>query len=421
MITPVLGSAGGMGRVAEEYADRMAKRGHEVVVFAPVIARERSDRSNDSLLGHCEEVQNFRRSNPENEKEWKLISLRPLFRYGHGAWIPQLAGMLRDFDVVHFHYPFLGGAGAVLRGMASLKHGIIKTKLVVSYHMDLVGKGLFHLFFRAYQKFVVGRVMRAADRVIVSSLDYATTGDLGPLMDKLNGKIIEIPFGVDTEYFQPISNSPTSPSTEHASAPLRFGGTEHSAGTRELEIGGEINFLFVGKLDRAHYFKGVSILLRAFAEVHRRHPTTRLNLVGSGDLMDTYRTEARALGIETATYFHGSVRFEDLPQHYARADCTVLPSTDRSEAFGLVLLEAQSCGSPVIASNLPGVRTTFEPQRTGLLVEPGSVSSLVDALLWMITHSEDRRAMGRSARTRIKDRYGWDTIIESLEKTYTGV
>src|SRR3989338_7812049 len=110
MITPVLGSAGGMGRVAEEYVNRLTARGHEIVVFVPL--------SNHPLSRW--EREGVRVTNPT------YIYVRPLFRYGHGAWIPQLAGMLRGFDIVHLHYPFLGGVDAVLRGIKTLRHENMK-------------------------------------------------------------------------------------------------------------------------------------------------------------------------------------------------------------------------------------------------------------------------------------------------------
>lgn len=370
MITPVLGNAGGMGRVAEEYATRLAARGHEITLISP------HPRSGGG------------------EKEG-VVFIRPIFRYGHGAWIPQLANRLRGFDVVHLHYPFLGGTNAVLCGIKKLKHENSKTRFVVSYHMDLVGSGIFRPFFRAYQKYVLPKLVRVADAIMVSSLDYAYEGDLEQFVPALGPRLIEIPFGVDISHFSP------------------------SQGEGERKRGwDEITFLFVGKLDRAHYFKGVPILLRAFAEVHRRHPSTRLNLVGSGDLMEIYRAQARSLGIERAVVFCGSVSPERLPELYQNTDCFVLPSVDRSEAFGLVLLEAQSCGVPVVASALPGVRTTLEPEKTGLLVEPRSLASLVEALEWMVTHPEERRAMGRAARTRIEAHYQWNKIIELLETIY---
>lgn len=382
MITPVLGNAGGMGRVAEEYATRLATRGHEVIVFSPV----------RPPLPRMGEGGGMRVTNP------RFIFIRPLFRYGHGAWVPQLAGMLHDFDVVHFHYPFLGGVRAMLRGIKILKHENIKTQFVVSYHMDLIGSDIFHPFFRAYQKFVLPQLMRAVDKIIVSSLDYANQGDLKPFCDSATGKMREVPFGVDSDHFQPISNS-------------------RELANKEREF---TTFLFVGKLDRAHYFKGVPILLRAFSEAHRRHPSTRLNLVGSGDFLEAYRREAHALSIDTAVTFCGSVSPEMLLEQYQNADCLVLSSVDRSEAFGLVLLEAQSCSVPVIASGLPGVRTTLEAEKTGLLVELGEVESLQNALEWMVTNPERRRVMGRAARTRIETYYTWDKIITQLETIYIG-
>src|SRR4030095_5579449 len=76
--------------------------------------------------------------------------------------------------------------------------------------------------------------------------------------------------------------------------------------------------------------------------------------------------------------FFVDVPDDALPAYYRSADVVALPSVDRTEAFGLVLLEALACGTPVVASRLPGVRTLVEDGRTGYLVEPGNVDELAD-------------------------------------------
>lgn len=344
IITPVLGKAGGIGQVVEEQAARLSQRGHEVTVFSPA-------------------------------------NLRPLLRFGHAAWIPSLNKKLAGFDIIHLHYPFFGSAGRVV----SCKN------LVITYHMDTLGQGIYRPIFRAYQKFCMPRIIRSADRVLVSSMDYAKHGDLAPLLDELKDRITELPFGVDTTRFHPAPSS---------------------AYSRELD---QTKFLFVGGLDRAHYFKGVSILLRAFARLNN---TTRLRLVGSGDLLEEYKKQAKRLGIEDRVEFCGRVSADDLPACYRQADCFVLPSTDRSEAFGLVLLEAQASGCPVIASDLPGVRTVFENQKTGILVKPGDEESLYQALNWMAAYPNNRKEMGQAACVRMKEKYHWDTIIDQLDAIY---
>src|SRR5262249_59935029 len=89
--------------------------------------------------------------------------------------------------------------------------------------------------------------------------------------------------------------------------------------------GSEPVVLFVGALDRAHYFKGISVLLAAMATL----PDARLVVIGDGDLRGSYEREAQAAGLASRVRFAGRVSTDALPLHYAMADVCVLPSTTR--------------------------------------------------------------------------------------------
>ena len=96
-------------------------------------------------------------------------------------------------------------------------------------------------------------------------------------------------------------------------------------------------------------------------------------------------------------------------------DIFAFPSTSRAEAFGLALLEAMSCGVAPVASNLPGVRVLA--QDTGLLVEPGSVHQLKDALLSFVNHPDQLKQSQESARQKALT-YAWDGHIKLLINYY---
>ncbi|MBI4133776.1 glycosyltransferase family 4 protein [Candidatus Uhrbacteria bacterium] len=374
IVTPVLGSAGGMGHVVEEHATRLAARGHEVTVFVPT------------------------RQTASTPPAFRVQEVKPRLRYNHGAWVPDLARMVGEFPFVHLHYPFLGGTGSVLKWRRATRTG----KLVVTYHMDLIGRGILRPLFRAYQKRTLPGVARTADRLTVSSFDYAEHGDANVFLSRYREKVVELPFGVDTDRFAP----------READAAL----------LRELGIGeDESVILFVGRLDRAHYFKGIAVLLRACAELAKEAARIRLVLVGSGDRLKHYKGRAARLKLGTGVIFAPGVSDQALARYYSIADVLVLPSTDRSEALGLVLLEAQASGVPVIASDLPGVRTALEDQTTGFLVTPRDVEMLWKALAWILTHPEEHEAMRRAARARIEAQYRWDPIIDRLEGIYRDV
>ena len=92
-----------------------------------------------------------------------------------------------------------------------------------------------------------------------------------------------------------------------------------------------------------------------------------------------------------------------------------VPSVDRTEAFGLVLLEALACGTPVVASRLPGVRTLVDEGRTGYLTEPGNVCELAEKLARALGESA---TLGANGQAFVRARYSWDTIAQQLLGLY---
>ena len=112
--------------------------------------------------------------------------------------------------------------------------------------------------------------------------------------------------------------------------------------------------------------------------------------------------------------FLGKISDEELPRIYQQADLLVLPSINKNEAFGLVLLEAMACGVPVIASDLPGVRTVFEDGRQGLLCKPGDVSDLKNKIEEILADEEKRKIMGKEARILALEKYSWKKIGRKL-------
>ena len=107
-----------------------------------------------------------------------------------------------------------------------------------------------------------------------------------------------------------------------------------------------------------------------------------------------------------------------LVDYYNSANLLVLPSIDRSEAFGLVLLEAMACAKPVIASNLPGVRTVVEEGKNGLLVRPGQVDDLAKKILIVLSDESLQKQYGNYGYQLVQQKYQWSVIAQQLERIY---
>lgn len=300
--------------------------------------------------------------------------------FGNAALMPGLIWRLKGFDVIHLHYPFYGGDLFAL--IASV---IWKTPLVLTYHMKTKASGWLGLIFKLHRIVVEPIMFSGSIRILVSSKDYATSIGLA------HARLQELPFGVDTARFTPSSSQKQT-----------------------------TTFLFVGGMDSAHYFKGIPVFLRALAQLPK-DAQWRAVLVGGGERLDAYQKLATDLQLDDRVYFAGRVSAEELPNYYREASVHVLPSIDRSEAFGLVTLEAAASGLPSIVSDLPGVRTLVEPDVTGFLVVPGDEQSLSAKLEWVIKNPDEIKKMGESARNRVVQKYALTEIAKKLHSLYERV
>lgn len=361
--------------MAFQQVKQLVGLGHEVTVFTPKY---------NGLPAQVFGLQKFGRVN----------YLKPWIKYGNAAFCPQLIWKLRKFDIIHLHYPAFGMA-EIIWLMKSLR--ISRHKLVIQYHMDLAGQGLLKYFFSFYTKFIFPSILKTADKIVVSSLDYAQNSVVGHLFKNHSKKLVEIPLGVDTEHFKIAEPDPGL-------------AQKYSFGKKDKII------LFVGALDRPHYFKGLDILLKAFSRMKKDFPA-KLLVVGEGELKIFYQKQARSLGIQDKVVFVGKVGNDELPQFYSLANFFVLPSRDRSESFGLVILEAMASGLPVIASNLPGVRTLIDDGQDGLLVEPKDAIALAKALENFLV-IDLKKEFGKKGRKKAETLYSWNSVGERLDRLY---
>jgi len=353
---------GGMGTVAFHQAAALAAAGAEVTVFTPRQVKPR-------LVPHGVEV----------------VELGALLERGNAACLPQVVTRAGHYDVLHLHYPFFGTAE--LLAARRLAFG---PPLVLQYQMDVVGVHWKARLFHWHRRSALPLILRAADAILVTSHDYAASSFLSPRLAELEHKVVAIPGGVDLELF--------APDAAVGVARAHFG------------LNDTPTVAFLARLDRAHYFKGLHVLIEALALI----PEATLLVGGDGEWRAEYEAQARAR-LGDRVRFVGDVPDAALPLFYRAADIFALPSIDRTEAFGLVLLEALACGTPVVASRLPGVRTLVDDGRTGFLVEPGDALDLADKLAQCL---RARAALSPNAVAFVRARFSWDVIAGQLLALY---
>ncbi len=351
------------------------------------------------LLAENHELINF---NPQ--------TLRPWLQYGHGAFLPQLFWRLPRFDYIYLHYPFFGTAEIIWL----FKLFFRKPKLILHYHMDVKNLGLTAKILSLPSRLIRSSLLNQAETIISASLDYIQASQIKKYYSSHPEKFKEIPFGLDLDKFKPKAlNRPAENKIIAKTQEII-----HYINDKFIKKN-RLSLLFVGGLDRAHYFKGVPILLRALAEL--ADDNWRLTIVGDGDRRKEYEKLAAELRLTDKIEFLGRLDDSELVRSYQNADLLILPSINTNEAFGIVLIEALACGVPVIASDLPGVRSVFSNYQEGLLAEAGSVRDLRKKLTFIFHNEGLRRAMALAARRRAEEKYGLGLMRERLEELFTGM
>lgn len=322
--------------------------------------------------------------------EIKVCRLPALFRIGNAPFVPGLV-RLDDFDIIHLHHPFIFGAEMVW-AVSCLR----RIPYVFTHHNDLIGDGIRRYLFDVYSAVVIPRIVERARRLIVVSSDHARSCRLAPLFRRRWADVMEVPNGVDADRFRPgLDGRPVR---------RRYGIPDNAR-----------VILFVGALDRAHHFKGAGYLLRVFSRIERRN--VLLMLIGDGDLRQPLIAQADNLGVSGRTHFMGAVPNERLPLYYGAADVVVLPSFP-PESFGIVLIEAMACGKPVVAHDIPGVRSVVSDGEDGFLACPGDADDLAEKIRTLLDDPSLCREMGRRGRAKVEEKYAWPKIIPRLIEVY---
>ena len=278
-------------------------------------------------------------------------------------------------DCVVLHEPNpVAGTALFLRTPAA--------RLIVWHHSDLVRP-----FWAPHTYGHVQRALyRRAECVIVSSPHLA---DHSPLVQQAR-RVVVIPFGVPIDRFRHLTE-----------------GQRAIRDRLKASVPGP-RVLFVG---RFVYYKGVDVLIDAAAQ-----SGGTLLLVGDGPLEPELRQRAIARGIQDRVRFLGRVSDEDLPAYYQAADVLVLPSVAKTEAFGVVQVEAMAAGIPVVSTNLPtGVPWVNQDGVSGLVVPPADAGRLAAALGRLAADPDLRARLGRGAAARAADLFTRDRMVATFK------
>lgn len=264
-------------------------------------------------------------------------------------FITTIKKLAKENDIVNIHLPMLeSGVIAKL---------VDKRKLIVTYQCDInLPKSLFNNMIVKIMDISHKMAFKRANKVIVSSIDYSNNSRI---LHKAKDKLYEI------------------------APPFKL--------INPVDI--KRNYNVIGFCGRIVEEKGIDVLLKAFEIIKKKRKNTILKIAGDYKkvaggsvypMLQEYIDKNNIKDVE----FLGRLSDEDLIKFYSSISVFVLPSINSLEAFGLVQIEAMLCNTPVVASNLPGVRTIVQNTNMGLISNVGDYEDLAEKILKVLENRE---------------------------------
>lgn len=380
--------AGGQKVYVRKVGEALARLGWEVDMFT-----RRSNQEQAEIVEHSSNCRTIRLiAGPQ-----KFVKRQEIFQY-----LPEFIEAFLEFQaqqqsiypIIHSNYWLSAWVGMELKKRQESKHlhtyhslGAVKYKAVKN--IPEISKTRLE---------IEKQCLETADVIIATSPQEQEY--MRSLVSE-KGNIVVIPCGTDIE---------------------NFGQYSRLESRAKLNIKPEARVvLYVGRFDRR---KGIETLVRAVGcnEV-REHPNIKLIIVGGStpgrkDRKERERIEGivKELGLEEITTFTGRVEPADLAYYYVAADVCVVPS--HYEPFGLVAIEAMACGTPVVASEVGGLKFTVINELTGLLVPPQDEQAFAKAIDQVLSYPAWSRQLEKDARERVVSKFSWDGVAQQLNCQY---
>jgi len=288
----------------------------------------------------------------------------------------------RKYDVLHLHTPNPFAAAAYL---ASIKP---RHALVVSHHSDIVRQTRLKRLVNP----IMQRVLDRADAILVASPNYLASSKE---LERFCAKCRVVPYGLDLQELAPDVEALSMAASIRAQYP----------GPIVLSVG------------RLVYYKGFDVAIEAMQDT----PATLL-IVGEGPLRASLEAKARSLHVDRKVVFIGEIHTRSLLPYYFAADVFVLASVARSEAFGIVQLEAMACQVPVVNTALDsGVPFASRHGDSGLTVPPGDPRALGIAIRQLLADAGLRKRYGKQGRARVEAEFSLGPMSAAILRTYRQV
>lgn len=296
---------------------------------------------------------------------------------------------IREFrpDLLHLHLPNTSAFAALMLPSAR------RLPWVIHWHADVVASTIDRRLALAYGLYrpLEQRLLSASRAIIATSPPYLQASTA---LEQWRARCHLVPLGLD---------------------PWRLPEPGEAARQQAESLWGNSGFRILA-IGRLTYYKGHDVLIRAASGV----AGSRILIVGSGDLRERLAAQILTQGLAERVQLTGFLPDDTLNALMASCDLICLPSLERTEAFGLVLLEAMRFGKAVVVSDIPGSGTGWVVRQAehGLLAEPGNVAELTTALCALRDDRTRLQRLGRSGRQALAEQFGIDAVARQINAVY---
>ncbi|MEI6693437.1 MAG: D-inositol-3-phosphate glycosyltransferase [Actinomycetes bacterium] len=389
---PGVGDAGGMNVYVVELSRRLAAMGTEVEIFTRATSSDLAPvvQISDGVTVRHVTAGPFQGMNKEDLPS-QLCALTS------GVLRAEAAVERGHYDVIHSHYWLSGQVGWLAKErwgvpLVHSMHTMAKVKNLALAEGDVPEPNA--------REIGEVQVVEASDRLVANTNDEAQ--QLIDLYGATQEQVAVVAPGVDLDRFRP-------------------GNRDQARAKLGLPLHGDV-VLFVGRIQP---LKAPDVLLRAIARLVQRNPQRRQNLtvavVGGPSGADSHFPNhlqglADSLRISDNVRFAPPVHQDDLANWYRAADVVVVPSYN--ESFGLVAIEAQACGTPVVAAAVGGLRTAVSHEVSGLLVPGHDPLDYAEAIGRLLDNDLERQALSRGA-LRQAQQFGWSATAAAMLQVYS--
>jgi rhamnosyl/mannosyltransferase len=317
----------------------------------------------------------------EKRKTYTIVRAASLGSLFSTSIAPATIGLLKksgkEYDLIHLHLP---------NPLANLAYFMIRpgAKLVLHWHSDILKQKKLLLFYKPLQDWLLKR----ADLIIATSENYLEHSEY---LQKYRRKCIVVPLGLNPDRLLVNENKSREIKKQFNDKPIVF------------------------SLGRLIYYKGLKYLIDAMKDVN-----AYLLIGGTGPLQEETQDQIKKSNLTEKVFLLSRIREGDLGAYYQACDVFCLPSIYKTEAFGLVQVEAMYFGKPVVSTDITGSGVSWVNQHnaTGLVVPPQNSKALAAALTKIISDSDLKARLGRNGRERFEREFTMRTVADRILKVY---